>query len=221
VQYPQIKLNHVLVLGGAPGIGKDSMLEPVKYAIGPWNFSEVSPQQMLGRFNSFVKAVIVRVSEARDLGDVNRYAFYEHLKVYAAAPPDVIRVDEKFTPEYSALNCCGVVITTNYKTDGIYLPADDRRHFVAWSTRTKEDFVPEYWKTRWRWYAAGGIGHVAAYLAKLDLSTFDPKAPPPKTPAFWDIVDANRAPEDAELADALDDLRRPDAVTLDEIRNVA
>src|SRR5262249_55926567 len=73
----------------------------------------------------------------------------------------------------------------------------------------------------WGWYAAGGIGHVAAYLAKLDLSTFDPKAPPPKTPAFWDIVDANRAPEDAELADALDDLRRPDAVTLDEIRNVA
>jgi hypothetical protein len=32
---------------------------------------------------------------------------------------------------------------------------------------------------------------------------FNPKAPPHKTAAFWDIVDANRAPEDGELADLL------------------
>jgi len=38
------------------------------------------------------------------------------------------------------LNVCGVVITTNHKTDGIYLPADDRRHYVAWSDLAKEDF---------------------------------------------------------------------------------
>ena len=36
-----------------------------------------------------------------------------------------------------------------------------------------------------------------------------------KTAAFWAIVDANRAPEDAELADVLDKIERPDAVTLD------
>ena len=35
--------------------------------------------------------------------------------------------------EYNVLNLSGVIITTNHKTDGIYLPADDRRHFVAWS----------------------------------------------------------------------------------------
>ncbi|HKA60327.1 MAG TPA: hypothetical protein VKD28_17050 [Gemmatimonadales bacterium] len=46
---------------------------------------------------------------------------------------------------------------------------------------------------------------------------FDPKAPPPKTAAFWDVVDANRAPEDAELADALDALDSPIAVTLADL----
>jgi hypothetical protein len=50
VQHPQVKLNHALVLGGPQGIGKDTLLEPVKRAIGPWNFSEVSPQHVLGRF---------------------------------------------------------------------------------------------------------------------------------------------------------------------------
>src|SRR5262249_23764392 len=37
--------------------------------------------------------------------------------------------------------------------------------------------------------------------------------------AFWDIVDANRAPEDAELADVLDKMGNPDAVTLAQIKN--
>jgi hypothetical protein len=103
--------------------------------------------------------------------------------------------------------------------DGIYLPADDRRHFVAWSDLTKEDFTPEYWNKLWRWYTDGGIRHVATYLATLDISSFDPKAPPPKTAAFWAIADANRAPEDAELADVLDLLGNPDAITVDRIAN--
>jgi hypothetical protein len=217
VQRPQDKINHALVLGGKQGIGKDTMLEPVKYAIGPWNFAEVSPPQMLGRFNGYLKSVILRVSEARDLGEVNRYQFYDHLKAYTAAPPDVLRVDEKNLREYSVLNCCGVIITTNHKTDGIFLPDDDRRHFVAWSNLDKEDFGEDYWNRVWAYYANGGFRHVAAYLAQLDISGFDAKAPPPKTEAFWDIVNASRPSEDAELADILDRLGNPDATTLKKV----
>jgi hypothetical protein len=217
VQRPGEKINHALVLGGEQGIGKDTMLEPVKHAVGPWNFQEVSPQQLLGRFNGFAKSVILRISEARDLGDVDRFKLYDHLKVYAAAPPDVLRVDEKNLREHSVFNVSGVIITTNYKTDGIYLPADDRRHFVAWSDLTKEQFADSYWNGLWDWYRNGGIKDVVAYLATLNISAFDPKAPPPKTAAFWQIVDANRAPEDAELSDALDRMEWPNATTLDAI----
>jgi hypothetical protein len=216
-----VKINHALVLGGAQGIGKDTLLDPVKQAIGPWNFIETSPQQMLGRFNGFLKSVILRISEARDLGDIDRFKFYDHMKAYTAAPPDVLRVDEKHLREHSVLNVCGVIITTNHKTDGIHLPADDRRHFVAWSDLTKDDFSDSYWNDLWDWYESGGIGHVAAYLAELNLSAFNAKAPPPKTAAFWEIVDANRAPEDAELADALDLLGNPNATTVDRIATIA
>jgi hypothetical protein len=221
VQRPQEKINHALALGGLQGIGKDTLLEPVKHAVGPWNFTEVTPQHLLGRFNGFVKSTILRVSEARDLGDVNRYSFYDHMKAYTAAPPDVLRVDEKNLREYSVLNCCGVIITTNHKADGIFLPSDDRRHYVGWSDASKEDFAANYWTTLWGYYENGGYGHVAAYLTSLDISAFDPKAPPPKTPAFWDIVDANQAPEDAELADVLDDLGNPAATTLTRVQNRA
>jgi hypothetical protein len=217
VQQPTNKINHALVLGGAQGIGKDTMLEPVRYAVGQWNFQDIVPSHLLGRFNSFVKSVILRVNEARDLGEVDRFSFYDRTKIYTAAPPDVLRVDEKNVREYYVFNCLGLIITTNHKTDGIYLPPDDRRHYVAWSQRTKEEFTPKYWQELWRWYQTGGFGHVAAYLTELDLSGFDSKAPPPKTAAFWDIVSANSAPEDAGLADVLEALGYPEAVTLTEL----
>ena len=180
VQRPAEKINHALVLGGAQGIGKDSLLEPIKYAIGPWNFQDISPTHLLGRFNGFVKSVILRVNEARDLGDVDRFSFYDRTKIYTAAPPDVLRVDEKNLREYYVFNCLGFIVTTNHKTDGIYLPADDRRHYVAWSQRTKDDFSPKYWNQLWGWYQSGGLGHVAAYLAAVDLTESPPRPEKPR-----------------------------------------
>lgn len=221
VQRPGEKLNHALVLGGDQGIGKDTLLDPVKQAVGPWNFIEVSPKQTLGRFNGFLKSVILRISEARDTGgDGDRFQFYEHLKTYTAAPPDVLRVDEKNLREYSIPNICGVVLTTNRK-DSIYLPADDRRHYVAWSNLTRDAFDSDYWAEIWSWYERGGYQHVAAYLAQLDLSDFNPKAPPPKTDVFWQIVEVNRTTESSEFGHILDLMGNPDAVTLPQIAEAA
>ena len=221
VQRPGEKINHALVLGGLQGIGKDTLLDPIKYAVGHWNWQEISPVQMLGRFNGWAKSVVVRVSEARDLGDVDRFAFYDHSKAYIAAPPDVLRVDEKNLREHLVFNVTGVIITTNHKTDGIYLPADDRRHYVAWSERSKDDFGSAYWPELWKWYEAGGYGHVVAFLQTLDLSAFDAKATPPKTAAWHAIVAAGAAPEDAELRDIIDRAESPDAMTVDLIVSVA
>jgi hypothetical protein len=232
VQRPWEKVNHALVLGGKVGIGKDTILEPVKQAVGPWNFADVSPNRVLGNFNGFARSVILRISEARDLGDWDRFTFFDRMKAIIAAPPDVVQINEKHLREYYVPNLCGVIITTNHKVDGIYLPADDRRHLVAWSNLSKDDFAEDHWRKQYRWYANGGHEAVAKYLASRDLSGFDPKAPPPKTEAFWQIVNANRAPEDSELADVLDalgkadprnkdDIIRPDVVTLDEVASRA
>ena len=77
---------------------------------------------------------------------------------------------------------------------------------MAWSESKEEDFSADYWNKLYAWYVREGYRNVASYLAQLDLSTFDPKAPPKKTAAFWAIVDANRSPEDADLADILDEI---------------
>jgi hypothetical protein len=219
-QFPGDKINHALVIGGNQGIGKDTLLEPVKHAVGPWNFHEIAPTNLFDAFNPFVKSVILRVSEARDLGDLNRYSFYDHMKTYTAAPPDVLTCNEKHVRQQAVFNVCGVIIT-NYKSDGIYLPPDDRRHFVAWSPLGRDSFPQSYFGDLFAWYHSGGMEHVATYLQQLDLSGFNAKAPPPKTAAFHDIVDANRSPQDAELADVLDTLNKPSAITLDVLTGKA
>ena len=218
VQRPAEKINHALVLGGEQGIGKDTILEPVTRAVGPWNFQDVSPRQILGRFNGHLKSIILRISEARDLGDADRFALYDHLKAIIAAPPDTLRIDEKNIREYVIPNVVWVIITTNHKVGGIYLPPDDRRHFVAWSILTRAMFAPDYFARLYRWYGNGGTEIVAHYLGTLDISKFNPKAPPPQTEAFWQMVNSSRPPETAEMADRLEALGNPAVVTLDELR---
>jgi hypothetical protein len=217
-QRPGEKINHALVLGGNQGIGKDTIIAGVKPAIGPWNVQGITPKQLLGRFNGFAKSTILHISEARNLGnDIDRFDFYEVTKEYNAAPPDVLRVDEKNVREHYLPNCCGVLITTNYKTNGIYLPADDRRHYVAWSDLSKGDFTEAYWNRLYGWFEDGGYQHVAAYLDGLDISDFNAKAPPPKTEAFWAIVQSSRSSEDAELEDLLDEMDRPYAIPISRL----
>ena len=89
-QRPGEKINHALVLGGKPGIGKDAVLDPLKRAVGPWNFAEISPQAVLGNFNEFARSAVLRISERKDLGDIDRFAFYEATKTLTAAPPDTL-----------------------------------------------------------------------------------------------------------------------------------
>jgi hypothetical protein len=240
-QFPHIKRNHALVLGGPQGIGKDTILEPLKFAVGPWNFADISPQEAMGQHTGFLKSIVLRISEARDRGGAfarfDRYDFYEHTKTFITSPPDVHRVNEKYIPQHYIQNVNAVIITTNHKNDGIYLPEDDRRHFVAWSPCKKEEFTPAYWKGIWGRYHEGGIADIVAYLDAYDLSGFDPKAAPPQTAAFWEIVTVNKPIEDAEFGDALHAVGHamatmnevlatnepilPDAVTLNQIRDVA
>jgi hypothetical protein len=99
----------------------------------------------------------------------------------------------------------------------VYLPPNDRRHFVQWCDLTEKDFTEQYWKDLWGFYEQGGYGHVAAYLNQVELSKWNAKAPPLKTEAFWAIVNAQRPPEDSRMTDILEKLDNPAAVLLRQI----
>jgi hypothetical protein len=215
-QRPGIKPNFCIVLAGDPGIGKDTLLCPMRDAVGPWNCDEIQLHHFMRPFNDYQGGVFLRISEARDIGDgttrgrLDRYALNDHLKPLLAVPPETFRLNRKWEPEYSAFNVCGVIITTNHP-DALYVAPDDRRYFVVMSRRIASEFSKEFFAGFYDWYyKEGGIGHVIAYLDALDLSNFNPHEAPLKTDAFWDMVNADSGQEDSDLEDALDALGRPD-----------
>jgi hypothetical protein len=232
VQHPDRKPNHGITLGsGAQGIGKDTLLEGWRYAIGPHNWQDSSPSKMTSsNFNGYLESVVFRVNEVHDLGDQTRVQFYDRMKDAMASPPTTLRIDKKYIPDYLIPNICGVVMTTNHKTDGLYLPESDRRNFVVWCDLKPSDFPENYCTRMWDWYKKdNGFAHVAALLQTWDLSKFDAEAPPPKTEVFYEIVTANKTPNEAEIADVLDELGMradgsivwPDVIVSEQLRNAA
>jgi hypothetical protein len=95
VQRPCEKINHALVMGGSQGIGKDTILEGIVQAVGPWNVQEIAPGALLADFNGYAKAVILRISEARDLAFDRNQQFYEISKNYIAAPPSLTESEDE------------------------------------------------------------------------------------------------------------------------------
>ena len=203
IQNPGEKINHALVIGGSQGIGKDLMLEPLRYGVGRSNSAEVNPGDLFKDFTDWVESTLLIINEARDLGDLDRYKFYESSKRFIAAPPDTLPCNRKYLPAYEVPNVMAVVITSNNKLSGLYIEPDDRRHYVAWSNAEKQP--ASYFDHLWNWLEDGGKRAVLGYLRRLDITDFNPKAEPPKTEVWRQIVAANANPEETALSDVLED----------------
>jgi hypothetical protein len=232
VQRPAVKINHCIVLVGAPKIGKDTLLEPMETAVGPGNYKEITLSNLISRNNEFLRAVFVRLSEARDMGEqgrIDRYGLYDHTKNLLATPPNMLRINEKYIREYYIVNCFGMAVTSNHR-DAFYLTPDDRRYYIATSECSTDQFSTEYWSEFWTYYNHdNGINDVVSLLRQYDLSGFDPKAPPPKTPGFWHMVNADRGEDHGALNDAIEAIDtskhpqrvRPEALTINQLTAVA
>ena len=221
VQKPGEKCNHALVLGGAPGIGKDTVLEAVRRAVGVANCNEIMPSDLRGNFNDYVKSVMLVINELRDDGGLSQYAFYDKSKTLIAAPPYVMTINSKYLKQYTVPNVCGVVMTSNYKQTGLYLPADDRRHLVAWSDEPAVKEGDKTFPMLWKWLEGGGFNHVAAWLRGRDLRGFDAKATPRKTKAFLDIVAAAGSVEEKALGDKIEELGVPEVLRTKDLKSGA
>jgi hypothetical protein len=222
VQFPQHKCNHALVFGsGVHGIGKDTLLAPIRHAVGERNFWAIKPSDIVGTYNPWVATRILQVSESRDLGEgqngVSRYELYERCKDLCAAPPKMLTCNDKYVAQHPVLNVLRLVMTTNHRVDGVYLPPEDRRHYCAWSDAGK--MTEEESKALWEWYDAGGMDFVANYLNTYDIAAagFNRASPPPQTEWWKELVESGRPAEDDRFKDVIEKLGRPMWVTIPQI----
>lgn len=222
VQAPGRKCNHALVLGsGVHGIGKDTLLAPLRHAVGHRNFVIIKPSDLVDVTNPWVASRVVQVSESRDLGEghngISRYEMYERCKDLAAAPPATLLCNDKYIRKHQVLNVLRLIVTTNHAVDGLYIDPEDRRHYCAWSDAVK--MTEEESMEIWEWYNNGGLDHVANYLSTFDLNAegWNRGAPPARTAWWHQLVDNGRPAEDDRFKDAIDRIGKPEWITLAKV----
>jgi hypothetical protein len=226
VQNPGKKINHALVLGGPMRTGKDTILNPVRVALGEWNFRDETAVSVMAdeKNNGFLEKVVLRISEIHAMAK-DRYSFYARSKSWLASPPETMSVADKWVKAHPVLNVVAIVMTINKKAGEMFLPPDDGRHYVAWSNVTRAQIDaddPLYHAKLYAWLANGGNEHVAAWLhGHIIPASFSPTSPPPLTAAFHEIANASASPDDDELAEILDHLDKPVAVTVAQIIHAA
>lgn len=205
-QNPAVKVNWAIVLGGAMRIGKDTVLAPLKRAVGAVNYQTVDPEYIVTQpYNDYLQTRVLIINEAKDMGGENRFQFYEKTKPIIAAPPAVHRINPKFGVQCTIPNLNATVIMTNHLTGGLYLPEDDGRHAVFWSEarRGHDGINDDYFTALYAWFDDGGMENCAAYLMGIDVSDFKPKGMPPRTPAFYRMVEGGRSDEQNDLGDVV------------------
>lgn len=215
MQRPGEKCNAGIVLGGAPGIGKDAALCPLKMAL-EWNVKDIGPDDVLSDFNSWVQTVLLVINEVRATQtEFHATDFYNKLLPVLAAPPDLLRLNDKSVKARYVKNLLRVVMTTNDPM-AMFIPADDRRLFIMQSSLTPLWHVaagmPNYFAELFGWIEGGGWQHVAAWLAARDISKFNPKAKPPVTRAKDAITGSWVVNIDDAVGFALERLHDPDMV---------
>jgi hypothetical protein len=204
-QNPGVKVNWAVVLGGGQRIGKDSIVAPLIRAVGEWNFKDVTPDLILkSDFNEYLQCCVLRINEMKDTGNGGMFQLYNRLKTVIAAPPGTHRINPKGEKPFIIPNLNATVMTTNYQTGGMYLPSDDGRHFVVWSTIVRAVVGDAHYIRLWSWLNNGGMENCAAYLMAIDVRDFDPMSPPEKTAAFWAMVDGGQSDESNDLRDVID-----------------
>ena len=184
VQFPGHKINHAILMGGAPGSGKDTLFAPFFWAIGgkgKANCSLVKSEDLSSQWGYALECEVMEIAELRQTEARDRRALENVLKPIIAAPPELLPVNRKGLHPYMALNRVFVVAFSNERA-AISIPSEDRRWFCLWA---EADRLPEAEAVAlWNWYEhRGGFAAVAAYLSSRDVSAWNPSAPPPMTEA--------------------------------------
>lgn len=201
LQHPEVKINHMILLGSPEGSGKDWLLWPLRHAMGD-NHTLIDAEELLSGFQDWaIGTKYLHVNEA-ELGDrTEAKQVSNKIKPLAAAPPEYIRVNQKNIKPIRIRNLLSIAMTTNSQTP-LTLNNDSRRILALWSNLNVRDehgnMKPEwarYWKEAWDWMKNGGAEAVIYYLRHVvDVSNYNPGVPPPVTDFLRDIRDSSKSP---------------------------
>lgn len=210
--HPGRKINHMLILGGGEGTGKDFLLFPLITGMRR-DCKVIDGNRLLTDFNEWLVGVkYLHINEA-ELGDhKQRSTIKSKLKPYAAGPPETITINPKGFKSFEIRNVVNTTMTTN-SCFPLEMDDDSRRYYGMWTDLEMRDssrqVTPEwreYWKDRWSWMRdrEGWKACVHYLRTQVDLFDFDAAGAPYLTEFIREIQEHSQDP----VANVLKDLVR-------------
>ena len=201
ILHPDKKINHMLLLGGMEGTGKDFLLYPLIKCIRDYT-TIIDGHELLSDFNEYLLGTKYLHVNETELGDHRQSTEVSNkLKPLATAPPETLRVNQKGIAHIKITNLINLTMTTNSQMP-IKLNGPSRRFYAVWSDvniRDNEDQVsPEwlaYFDDVWGWMKGDGFLNCIWYLRnKVDLSNFNPNETPKTTDFLKSIQESSKPP---------------------------
>lgn len=196
VQNPGARINHALVIQGAQGIGKDTLVQTMEHVFGQHNCAQVMLQQIESQFNDWLLGrQMVVFNEVLATG---RRGVYNKLKPYITDPYATINIKHLAPQRYR--NVAIYVFLTNYQ-HALSIDHGDRRTWV-WYSKAKPK-SPEFYRAYYDWLAdKHNINALYEFFLKHDLGNFNPAAPPPMTDAKQSLMNSSASEVEQFLREA-------------------
>ena len=202
-QHPEAKINHAVLHGGDEGCGKDTMWAPLLWAVcGPSlrNRGILDNDTLGSQWGYQLEAEIIILNELKEPDARERRALANKLKPIIAAPPEMIPINRKGLHPYQMVNRCFVLAFSNDPVP-ISLATQDRRWFCVWSAAPRMN--PAAAARLWAWYRAGGFAAVTGWLARRDVSRFNPAAAPAMTEFKLNLIEHGMSMAESYLVEML------------------
>ncbi len=195
LQYPGTKLFSACVIWGlATGTGKTLIGYTLMKLYGD-NATEIGNAELESDDNDYAENKQFVVGEEITGGDKRGIA--DRLK--SLVTRETVRINIKYVAKYAIRDCINYYFTSNHP-DAFYLDRHDRRFFIheVGGTPLRHDFYTRRYDP---WYkSASGMSALFHHLLTLDLTGFEPYAPPPMTTSKAEMIDQSQSDLDAWVA---------------------
>jgi len=213
VRNPGKKLGHALLLRTEQqGVGKSMLIGIWRELLGTKNTRLTTTEEITGNFQSFIEGNLLVLVEELNVA----FGMQGYNRIKNLITGDTAEINEKFVSSRERPNHASFVFLTNL-SEPILIEDSDRRFFFIDSPAVPRE--PEFYAKFATWWKES-LGIIRAYIDAIDLTTFNPFAPPPETAAKRALQLASRSPLEQEIAEAITERRFPfsrDVICLKEI----
>ena len=215
VQNPHIKPNWQIIHLGDKRNGKDSMYQPMMLILKT-SAGEVKHENINSVFNGYLQGKKFLLFQ--EIYQPDNRQFVNDLKTIAAGTAGgEMLINPKYGKQHMQANAAGFVAMSNHRVP-MSIDENEGRYFCVASfiKPLEERFYQHYHE----WLSGGGYRSIYGFLLNRDLSNFNCKVLPYKTPAFLAMVTEGLKDYERVINEMIDLLKYPFDKNIVEISDV-